>query len=120
MKFLNLFTIVFLCAAAFFGFSSVAFAQVAPQEGFEWLPALIGMLNGIPAVGKYLAIAFQVAAVTSASLTALVVFLETILKIPEVAARWAGAEDLADKIEEFKNKVLPWIKYFSMYNVQKK
>jgi len=42
-----------------------------------------------------------------------------LLKIPEVGARWAGAKDLADKIEAFGKKIIPWLKYLSLFNVQK-
>jgi len=111
---------VFLTLAATMLLSFSAFAQTAPIDGFEWIPSVLGMLKAIPAVGKYLVYVFEFAAVASASLTALAVFLKSVLAIPQLAAKWAGATELAEKIKSFEEKVLPWIQYFSMFNVQKK
>ncbi len=97
-----------------------AFAQEIPAEGFEWLPGVISMLQSFPVVGKILAVVFEVLAVASVVLTGLAAFLKTILGISQLAAKWAGAEKASESIKKFEEKILPWIKYFSMYNVQKK
>lgn len=113
MIFLSILISVFL-------YSGSVFAQSAPIEGFEWLNSVIIFLQGIPSIGEYLAIFFQVMAVLSTGLTALAVFLETLLSVPEIIARISNSDAIAAKIKSFKEKILPWIKYFSMFNVQKK
>lgn len=100
-------------------FSLGAIAQDVPIKGFEWLSSVILMIKSVPALGKYLAYVFEFAAIASASLTALAVFLKSILTVPQLIAKWSGAEDLAVKIKEFEEKILPWVEYFSMFNVKK-
>lgn len=102
----------------------LAFAQEAPAEVPDWLQsavlALVGMLNGIPAVGHVLSIVFQVLGIASAIATALSVCAQVILTSLSVVSGWAGLEGVALKIKAIQDKVLPWLKWLSIFNVQKK
>jgi len=98
----------------------MAFAQDAPTAGFEWVDSVLAFLSLTPVVGPYVVGFAKAMAVLSVSLTALAVFLEALLSAPEIAARLGNAQELADKIKRFKEKILPWVKKLSMFNVQKK
>lgn len=110
---------------AAFLMATVAWAQVAepvpvPIPGFEWIAMVIAFIQNIPGVGPVLAVAFEIVAMIAAVATALVVFVQTILHVPYIVAKWAGASVLAEQIKAVSDKVLPWLKYLSMFNVQKK
>lgn len=97
-----------------------AMAQTPPVEGMDWLTQVIHFLYAIPQAQPVLGKVFLVAGALSAALTALAIFLETLLVIPQVVALWRGADEFAEKVKKFREKFLPWIKYLSMFNVQKK
>lgn len=88
--------------------------------GFDWLTPILQFLLGIPKVGPILAQIFEVVAIVGAVFTYLTVAAIAILSVPELAARWAGAHGLADKIKKVSDVVVPWLKYFSIFNRQKK
>jgi hypothetical protein len=46
--------------------------------------------------------------------------VQGILLIPEIAARWSGAHEFADKFKYWSDKIIYWLKYFSIRNVEKK
>ena len=94
-------------------------AIVAPA-GFEWIGPIINFILAIPKVGPILGTVFQVVSAVAGVMTFVSVAVVGILGIPEIAARFAGAPDLANKIKAFSDKVLPFLKYFSIFNVQKK
>lgn len=100
--------------------SQQVLAQVAPVEGLDWLTSVINFVSEMPYIGPVLVVIFKVASVASIALTALAAFLEVILTIPELVAKFSGATEFAAKVNKIKNKILPWIKYISMFNVQKK
>lgn len=100
----------------------MAFADVAVDPVFnppEWLASILLFIKGLPYAGPVLIQIFKWSGVLAVVMTTLSVAVITLLKIPEVAARWAGAASVADKIEAFGKKVIPWLKYLSMFNVQK-
>lgn len=102
-------------------FSIPAFADsVAVPAGMEFVSPVVGFLQGIPAVGKVLAILFQVIATVSAVMTFLSVAVQGVLKAPEIAALWAGAPAWADKFAGVWAWVGPKLQYLSVFNVQKK
>lgn len=108
---------------AFFGAVS-AFAQsVDPGSQYPWLASVIGALMALKigsfAVGYYLGMVFQVLGFVASVMTILSVAVQSILALPEVVARFSGATALADKIKALSDKVVPWLKYFSIFNVQK-
>lgn len=84
------------------------------------------MLSFISQVLGYLESQFPVVAeiikwigVVVSTATFLSYALQGILAVPEIAARWAGAHDFADKLKYWSDKIVYWFKYISMRNAQK-
>jgi hypothetical protein len=46
--------------------------------------------------------------------------LSAILKMPEIIARFAGANKRADQLKKIHDAIQPYLKYLSIFNVQKK
>jgi hypothetical protein len=105
---------------AVFIISGMAYAQTPPAEGLEWLTSVINFLLGVPYVGPVLVFVIKWASIISGIATALSAALVTILKLPEVVAIFSGSQKWLERIQWVKEKILPWIQYFSMFNVQKK
>lgn len=113
--FLLLIMSLLLCLAAF-----PAMAQDAAQVAPVWLGGVVAFLMGIPSVGPILVKILSVIGIVCAFFTALSTFLQAVLIIPEIGLKIAGAKGLSEKIKSFSDKVLPILKYLSIYNVQKK
>lgn len=107
---------IFMIASAAMAADPVA---IPAPAGFEWLGMVLQFLMGIPKIGGILASVFAVVALVATVMTALSTAIQVILVSPEVMARFAGAHDMADKIKAVSDKVLPWLQYLSVYNVQK-
>lgn len=102
-------------------YAADVFVQTAPPtEGFDWLPMVIEYLRSIPTVGPHLEKVFSVIAIIASVATALTACLFVILRIPQVGAMWLGAEKALAYLEKFEKKILPWLAYLSIFNVQKK
>jgi hypothetical protein len=101
---------------------TILFGQevVNPPVGFEWLAPVISFLISIPAVGKVLAVVFAIVAVVSACMTFIAVTVQSFCLLLEKSFKVAGAVVFGDKIAAIAAKIMPWLKYFSMFNVQKK
>lgn len=84
---------------------------VPPTEKSSVVQSILDYLNTIPAVGKVLSVIFQVLSILVVTLTA----LASILIALAAGLKKAGL----DKAVLWINSILPWIKYLSMYNVQK-
>jgi uncharacterized membrane protein len=98
-----------------------AAAAPAPQgPALEMIGPIVAFLKSIPTVGPVLTVVLEVIGIIAAVMTLLSAFLLALFRLPELGARWAGAHDLADKIEAISSKVLPILQYLSMFNVQKK
>lgn len=104
-----------------FVFPAISFAADAASApaGFEFITPIMSFIMGIPTVGPVVLKILGYMGFVSAFLTALSVFLQALLVIPEVALRFAQAPAWADKVKALSDKVLPWVKYLSMFNVQK-
>lgn len=101
---------------------SVAFAQAVDPTIVppEWLIQVMVIVKKIPYIGPFVLEACKWAGVIASLMTALSVCAIAILKMPEIVAKKAGANELADKIKVISDKVLYVLKYLSMFNVQKK
>lgn len=77
-------------------------------------------LQGIPGVGPVIVNVLKYVGAVAAFATALSVAVGAILKIPEIATRWAGATKTAEKIHAFYVKIKPWLDYLSIFNAKKK
>lgn len=95
-------------------------AVVTPPPGMDWVAYLIDFLSGLPWVGPFLVMVLKYVGIVAAVFTSASVFATTLLRIPEVIARWAGAEMLASKIADFHDKIVPWLDYLSVFNSKKK
>lgn len=99
--------------------AAVSEADVKPY--FEIFGKVLAVLNtSFPKVGPYVQGASEIIGGISSLFTILVTFLLAFFQIPIVAARLGGAHEKADKIQKFSEKILPWFKYLSIFNVQKK
>jgi hypothetical protein len=85
-----------------------------------YLPQILSFLKSIPYVGPVVSKVLAVVSVVCTVATALYIFLLTLFSIPEVLARWAGAQKIADFIKKYGGVVLKWLKYLSIFNAQKK
>lgn len=110
----------FLILITAFLFSGLALAQTPPVEGMDWITSVILFLKQVPTAGPYVAKAFEIVAIVASISTGLSAGLLIILRVPQVIALWADAQNVAREIENFEKKVLPWLAYLSMFNVQKK
>ena len=115
MKLFLLLTALLLVVA----FSVNAEALPVPVENLGWLNSLVGFIFGVPTFQAVATKIVAVAGALSGGLTALSICLETVLKVPELVARWSGAKDFESKVVTFRAKVLPLVKWLSMFNVQK-
>lgn len=101
-------------------FAVCAFAaDPAPVPGFDWVGPILAFLATIPKVGPILAIIFGIVGGVATLMTAVSVFVQTVLAIPVLVLHWAGATAVAAKIKSFSEMIMPWLKWFSMFNVQK-
>nr|AMP48114.1 hypothetical protein [uncultured bacterium]AMP48138.1 hypothetical protein [uncultured bacterium] len=101
--------------------ATLAFGQDVPVEAMppEWIGPIIIWLKSIPTVGPVLVEVLKWISVLATVFTVLATAVSAVLKIPEIAARLSGAEKLADSIKKIHDKVMPWLKYLSVYNQQK-
>jgi len=108
-----------LLALVAFGFAVTAYASTDPAVAVPWLGGIIGFLLSVPKVGVVLAQVFSIMATVAVVLTAVAAALDAIKVALAGSARLAGLENLAVVVENLLNKIIPWVKYLSMYNVQK-
>lgn len=84
-----------------------------------WVESVILWLQTIPTVGPVVVQILKWVSVVSVVMTAASAFAQTVLMIPEIAARFAGAPELASKIKVISEKILYWLKMFSVFNARK-
>ena len=104
-------------------FLSTAFAYAsegAVTEPPVWLADLLVFIGSIPTVGPIVVEVFKWLGVIASVFTALSVALSVIVKIPELAARFAGLEKVADTLKKINDTIQPYLKYLSIFNVPKK
>jgi hypothetical protein len=92
-------------------------AVTAPPE---WLGSILVFFQSLPYVGPVLVAVLKWMGVITTLFTALSIAVQAILTIPELVAKWAGAQKAADQIKKYSDIVLPYLKYLSIFNVQKK
>jgi hypothetical protein len=112
-----LMTVLLMCGVAHA--QEVAEAAQVVQPDIPWLKDVLAFLQSIPVVGPYVKIGVEVMASIAVFMTALAAFLKSVLTISYVAAM-KFAPSLALSIIKFEERVLPWIKYMSMMNADKK
>lgn len=91
-----------------------------PAVDYPWLAGLLAVLQSVPAVGKVLGVLVSVLMVVSSLMTVLGAALDGIAKALSGVLNMVGLQGAADKIIALHAKLAPWVKFLSMYNVQKK
>ncbi len=84
-----------------------------------WVASLVTFVMGIPKVGPVIVAVIKWLAVGSAILTAISACLQAVGTALVAVGNVAGAQGFVDKVKAISDKILPWLKYFSMFNVQK-
>jgi hypothetical protein len=92
--------------------------EVAPPP--EWALSMFQWLVEIPYVGPALGWFVKVAGFIAAVLTLLSAFLVGLAESFKKVTSWMGMQKAADLVDEWTKKILPFLQYLSMFNVQKK
>jgi len=95
-------------------------SEVVPAEAPAFLGAMIEALKGIDGIGKYVVDGIAIISAIGGLLTIASAAIEGVLVVLIEASWMSGGKDFARKLDDFRKKVLPWFKYISMFNVQKK
>lgn len=110
-----------LAMALIFSFDSFAQEIVEdPTHVPEWLSQILNWLVTIPKVGPIVVEIGKWLGVIASVFTVLSVALTAIVKIPEIGLRFFKFVELAEKLAKFHDKIQPYIKYLSIFNVKKK
>jgi hypothetical protein len=115
MKKFILFLIVFLVSFNVMAQGGVDPVAVPP----EWVANVLVWVKTLPYVGPVVVEILKWVGLVAGVMTALSVMAQALLAIPEIAARFAGAPGLAEKIKYWSDKILYWLKYFSVFNAKK-
>jgi hypothetical protein len=110
---------MFTLLLAFVICASAMASDGAIQPDLPWLKDVLAFLQSIPMVGPYIKIGVEIMASIAVFSTALAAFLKSVLAISYIAAMKV-APGLAASIVKLEERVLPWIKYLSMMNADKK
>lgn len=98
-----------------------AFAETGdPAVDYPWLTGLLAVLQSVPAVGKVLGVIVSVLMIVSSLMTVLGAALDGIAKALSGVLNMVGLQGAAEKIIALHAKLAPWVKFLSVYNVQKK
>lgn len=116
---------IYLIAGAVLLFSMTALGQETPPvigdpASFEWLGAVVTFLSAVPYIGPVIVAVLKWVGLIASIATALSVLAQAILVIPEIVAKWAGATEVSAQIKKYSDLILPYLKYLSIFNVQKK
>jgi hypothetical protein len=86
----------------------------------EWLVFVLNLLISIPKIGPILVMGLKYMSILGGLLTALSMFLVAVLKSLEMLSFYLKLEHVLKPVIDFIQKIMPWVKYLSMFNVQKK
>jgi len=86
-----------------------------------WVQDALIMVKSLPVVGPIVTQVLQWTGVVVTILTAFVAFLLTSIRALSTVMTLAGLAIASQKIESFRDsKIMYWLKYFSMFNAEKK
>jgi len=91
-------------------------SQVVPPDA---VLNILSVIQGLPYVGPVLVELMKWIAIIAPIMTALSFCVQAVLAVPEIVARYHGAQDLADKIKYYSDKINYWLAYLSIRNAQK-
>lgn len=98
-------------------------AAEAPADDVEipsWVAPIVTWLQTVPTVGPILIEVLKWLGIVAAVLTALATLMQALAAAFVGVAKMAGFVEFANKAKAFLDKILAYVKYFSMFNVQKK
>lgn len=118
----------FLLAGLFVLVPMLAFAADGDvAQAPEWLGAILTFVAGVPYVGPVIVEVMKWLGVIASVMTALSLGVQGVLMalagLASLSGKLTGLESLksaAEKIKEWSDKILPWLRYVSVFNVQKK
>lgn len=96
------------------------FAQDAAADVPGWLSSVLGLISSLPIAGPALVFVLKYMGVVAAVMTAVSGILIAVSAGMKGIASLVGASSTVDKIEAVMVKIMPYIQYLSMFNVQKK
>ena len=115
------FGVIFAIVLNVVTFAAYAFAEeVGAAVPPEWLDAVLAFIASMPTVGPILVEVLKYVALVTTIATALSTAFIMIATALAGFFNLVGLQAAADKVKEWADKILPWLKYLSMYNVQKK
>lgn len=100
-----------IIALALFPFAIFAQTATPPDAIDNIISFVLGIAAGIPAIGAYLPLVLKILALVAVFLTA----ASSVLLGLKAAFNLAGLDGVAN----FIGKILPYVQYASMFNVQK-
>lgn len=93
----------------------------------DYITIILTFISGIPQIGPYLKIALQAIMIIAGVMTALSVFASALLNSLAVMSNVASflpfmakLKKFADILKMINDKIQPYLKYASIFNVQKK
>jgi hypothetical protein len=99
---------------------SMPITSLAEFDAMPVVGGVLDFLSGIPKVGPILVQVIKYAGAAAGILTALSLFVQGVLAALSGVLNVAKFQGLADKLKKFSDFIVPKLKYFSMFNVQKK
>lgn len=94
--------------------------QADEEELPKWLESVLMFAESVPYVGPYVGVALKWVAFVSALFTFLATSLDMLAVILAGAGMLVGLRGFADKVKALHAKISPYLKWLSIYNVQKK
>lgn len=119
-KILSFFAMVLFMPALAFAQAAAAPVQTATvYVPPQWLVDILTWVQALPKVGPVVIIVLTAISVLATVMTVVSGFLEGIIKATSGIAALAGLDKFAQSLLDFYKKIEPYVKYLSMFNVQK-
>lgn len=107
-----------LMAVSLFAVAATANADTTVSPYPSWLPLIVTQAETLPTVGTVVKSVIAWAGTISGIATAASVFLMAFFGSLQGMLHSSGFSAFALKVEAFAAKVLPWVQYWSIFNVQ--
>ena len=85
----------------------------------EWVGQIVIFLTGIPTIGPILVLVIKWVAIITAVLTVVSATVQSLSTILVASGHFLGLKKFADFIAKWSGKLLPYLKWFSAFNVKK-
>jgi hypothetical protein len=111
-----------LMTGILFVLATPTFADTAPEAASPypaWLAPVIVQAEAMPSIGASVQTCMAWAGAISGIATGFSVFLMVLFGSLAGVTHAAGFTAFSTKVQAWEAKVMPWVKYWSMFNVQK-